>query len=652
LSNSLPESADLSLQNLGADEALDRFLSELQFLMSLQRIEAEEVPVTRSLRRITASPVLARMSSPHFYSAAVDGLAVRSASSFSATPEAPARLELGCDGIFVETGFALPAGMDSIIPVHELQWVNPEILQVAQPSNPWRNIRPTGDDVVQNEVILPRDHRIGPSEIGAMAAAGVETVGVYRRPRVAVIPLGNHLVAAGVRPEVGETVDTNSQALAGLLVESECAPVLYPITPERLETASPQLEKAVAECDLVLVVAGPSHGTPLIAQLLCDLGDKILHGVSLKPCQTLALGVVSSRPVLGFPFLPLGVFAAFEAFVRPLLAELLGPSVGPDRVPRVKANLAVKLRRPAGSPEELVRVKLARVDDRVVAVPESGGASTVMSLVRSSGLMRVPADIEEVPERTNVSVTLFDSHRPLDGNILLVGTHDICCELLRSHLLKAFPEQALHTAATGGMSGLKSVRSGLAHLAAIHLFDEQTGTYNIPFVEAHNCPEPMVLINLCSRDLGLIVAPGNPLKIEGLADLARPEVRFINRQVGSGTRVLLDFYLRKAGIDANAVKGFGRELKTHMAVAAAVSSQAVDCGPGISTAARSLHLDFIPCIPERLDLAIPRRLLNRDPVAGLIEVVRSRAFQDDARSQLADYDFSRTGQQIWECNPA
>jgi putative molybdopterin biosynthesis protein len=158
-----------------------------------------------------------------------------------------------------------------------------------------------------------------------------------------------------------------------------------------------------------------------------------------------------------------------------------------------------------------------------------------------------------------------------------------------------------------------------------------------------------VLVNLCSRDLGLVVAPGNPLKIAGLSDLARPDVRFINRQVGSGTRVLLDFQLRKVGVDPAAVNGFSREVRTHMAVAAAVSSQAVDCGPAIVTAARSLRLDFIPCIPERLDLAVPRRLLNRDPVAGLMQVVRSRAFQEDARAQLPDYDFTRTGQMIWEC---
>ncbi|MFN8607794.1 MAG: molybdopterin biosynthesis protein [Vulcanimicrobiota bacterium] len=640
------DSSELGLQEWPAEEALDRFLSELEFHKALRRPENETIPLAQALKRITSRSVSAAMDSPHYYSAAIDGLLVRSAETFTATREHPVELSITSGAAFVEMGAPVPEGFDAVVPLAELEATNRGTVCLTRPSNPWRNVRPAGEDVAQNEVVIVKDHKIQPVDMGALAAAGVESLDVYQQPTVAILSLGNHLVPAGSKPQVGQMIDSNSLTLSGLVQELGAISRVQTIAPERLEQAGLALKEAAQNADLVLVVAGPSHGTELVSRLVSDLGERILHGVALNPCQSLVLGVVGARPVIGLPFHPVGVFAGFESFARPVLEQMLGPSLSQDDLPRVQATLAVPFKRKYSGSEEFVRVKMGWVDERLVAVPEVGGASTLMSLVRASGLFRVNADVEELPARTNVSVRMLSPQRALHNNVLVLGTHDICFDLLRSLMRTTFPELTLHTAATGGMKGLQAIKSGLCHAAAIHLFDEETGDYNVPFLTS--LPEPMILMNLCSRDLGLIVAPGNPLQIQGLGDLARPDLRFINRQKGSGTRVLLDWHLRKLGLDPENIGGFPREVKTHMAVAAAVSSQAVDCGPGISTAARTLRLDFVPCVKERLDLLIPKRFFARYPVAGLVQVVRSSRFKSEAPQHLSDYDFSQTGQVLWE----
>lgn len=644
MAESVIDSSEVGVHEVPPEEALDRFLSELEFLHALKRPGSESVPLTAALRRITSQAVVAAMDSPHYPSAAVDGLVVRSGDTFAASADHP--LELAA--AFVETGSPLPEGFDAVVPLYELEAGSPGNVLIRRASNPWRNVRPVGEDVNQNEVIISKDHRIQPVDIGALAAAGVEALDVYQQPRVALLSLGNHLVAAGVKPAVGQMIDSNSATLEGLVAEAGALPLVRTIAPERLADAAEALRSAARESDMVIVVAGPSHGTALLARLISDLGERIVQGVALKPCQGLLLGAIEGKPVLGFPFHPVGVFTAFEAFARPLLEQFLGPSVGQEDLPRALASLAVPFRRHSSGSEELVRVRMGWVDDRLVAVPEVGGASTLMSLVRADGLFRVNADVEELPARTNVSVRLLGPQRSLHNNILVLGTHDICFDLLRSLLRANYPELVLHTSATGGMKGLGAIRAGLCHAASIHLFDEATGSYNVPFLESTPLPEPMLLLRLCSRDLGLIVAADNPLDLRGLADLARPDVRYINRQKGSGTRLLIDYHLRQLGVDPGCINDFPKEVKTHGAVAAAVASGAVDAGPGTSTAARSLRLGFIPCLQEPLDLLIPRRFAGRFPMAGLVNVIRSARFTREAAQFLPDYDLSQAGQVVWE----
>lgn len=631
------------LHEVPLEEALDRWMAELEFVGALERMEIESIPTVQAVGRVTAAPVVAQISSPHYYQAATDGLAVRSTTTFAATREKPARLKLGPEGAFVDTGSALPDGFDAVVPMHEISLVSTEEVQVDRPSAPWRNVRPTGEDLAAREVILPRDHRMGPLELGAMLAGGVSSVQVYRQPRVAILPVGTHVLEAGAKPGVGQMIDSNSPIVAALVEQLGAVPKRLPVVPERQEEVREALLVALVDHDLVVVVSGPSYGTALIAHLLAEVGECTLNGVAFKPGHTVAMGQVQGKPVLALPFYPVSAFLSYQIFGKPVLERKMGL---PSRLLNMEpAELAVSLRSPAGV-DEFIRVKLGIVGGRKVAVPISRGAALLMSLVRADGIVQVPAQTEEVPKGTEVQVKRLEPVRSIEGNIILLGTHDITYEVLNGQLMRAHPELTLFTAATGGKRGLEALTRGLCHIAAMHMFDEEEGEYNIP--QVRKAEIPIVLVNLFQRDLGLVVAQGNPKGIKGLEDLTRPEVNFINRQLGSGTRMLMEYHLRQSKIDTARIKGFNQEAYTHMSAAAAVSSGAADAGLGIPATAKASRLDFVPCFLERLDLAIPKKFFNLFAIQGLIQVIRSSAFKREATAHLAGYDFKQAGTVLWE----
>jgi len=632
-------------QEVPLDEARERWISELHFLRALRRTDSEEIPAGEAAGRVTSQAVTACISSPHYYAAAMDGLALRSRDTIGAAPGSPRRLRLGQDGVFVDTGSALPEDFDAVVPIHEIRLASTEAVEVDQPSSPWRNVRPAGEDMAAREVILPRDYRIGPLEVGAMLAGGALTVQVYKRPRVAILSVGSNLVPPGVPPGVGEMIDSNTPILTGLVQWAGGEPCPLGVVPERLETVERALREAALQHDMVLVVAGPSHRTPLVASLFEQMGELVLHGVAIKPGHSVALGAVERKPVLGLPYYPVSAFLTFELFARPVLEAMLGQRA---REPVVdEAWLADQLVSPHGV-EEFLRVKLGVVAGRRVAVPVSRGAALLMSLVRADGLVHVPAEMCGLEAGERVQVQRLQPLRRIDGNILMLGTHDLCYDLLRTHLLQASPDLSLFSANTGSEAGIDRLQRGLCHLAAAHILDSRTGEYNIPYLREKAADLPVVLVNLFQRSLGLLVAAGNPRNIRSLADLTRPDLRFVNRQAGSGTRRLLDYHLGRLGLDSASIRGYDQETHTHMSAAATVSSGAADVGLAIPAAAKALRLDFVPCLPERLDLAIPKKFFNSYSMQALLGVIRSRDFQECAGRLLEGYDFRQAGTVLWE----
>lgn len=634
------------LEDLPLEEARRRFWAAVEQGGAVAPLPGEDVPLAEALGRVTAAPVFARNSVPHYHAAAMDGIAVRAEDTLGASETAPVRLVLGAQAVWVDTGDPLPAEMNAVIMAEHVQELAADRLEILAAVAPWQHVRAMGEDVVATEMVLPENHALGAVDLGALAAAGHTTVPVRRRPRVAILPTGTELVEPGSPLVPGAIVDFNSVVLAAQVREWGGAATRLPITPDDRRLILDRVSAALATHDVVVVNAGSSAGSEdFTVSVVRELGDVLVHGVAIRPGHPVILGVArDGTPLIGIPGYPVSAILTSDLFLRPLVYRLLG-QVPPER-PILRATMTRKLLSPMGE-DEYVRVKLGQVGDRLMAAPLSRGAGVIMSMVRADGIARIPRFSEGVHAGADVEVALLRRPEEVRQTVVAIGSHDLALDLLSNELARRAPGASLASANVGSLGGLIALSRGEAHLAGSHLLDEATGEYNVAYVQKYLGDRRVVIVTLAGRVQGLIVAAGNPRRLAALADLARPDVRFVNRQRGAGTRVLLDYRLRQEAIAQAAITGYEREEYTHLAVAAAVASGVADVGLGILGAARALHLDFVPLFQERYDLVIPREHYESALLAPLRETLRGARYRGQVQA-LGGYDVSEMGRVAWE----
>ena len=348
--------------------------------------------------------------------------------------------------------------------------------------------------------------------------------------------------------------------------------------------------------------------------------------------------------MIGVPGYPVSAVLATELLVKPIIYQKLGIAVPPP--PKTTATLSRKLVTPIGV-EEFVRVKLGRVDDKIIATPISRGAGMIMSMVRADGILRVPRQSEGFQAGQQVEVELLRSTEEINETTVVIGSHDIALDVLANYLRKLYPEATLSSAHVGSLGGLNALKRHEAHCAGTHLLDEQTGEYNVSYIERLMPDRNVILVNLVYREQGLMVAKGNPLGITSLADLTKSGVSFVNRQRGAGTRVLLDYKLKEMNIQPEQIHGYQHEEYTHMAVASAVATGSADAGLGIRAAAKALDLEFIPVVEERYDLCIPAEYWDTPIIQRLLDVMALPEFQQQV-TDLGGYDLRDCGKIMWK----
>ncbi|MCX7822804.1 MAG: molybdopterin biosynthesis protein [Syntrophobacterales bacterium] len=609
------------------------------------RASSEEIKTTEALGRVTAEPVFARRSVPHYHGAAMDGIAVDASKTFGATETSPTRLRIGVDAFHVNTGDPLPEGTNAVIMIEHVFPLEDrdDVVEIRSAAYPWQHVRKVGEDIVSGELIIPVNHILRPADLGALLAAFVNSVRVYRRPRVWIQPTGDELVspdqAESIKP--GQIVEFNGTILASLVKTCQGEPILRNIVPDRADAIRESLLEACRlGVDLVLINAGSSAGSEdYTVHIINELGTVFVHGVTMMPGKPVILGEIMGKPVVGVPGYPVSAIIAFEQFVKPLLWQLQG--LHPPESPRVSAVLARKVVSKLGL-EEFLRVVLGKVGGQLVAVPIQRGAGLITSLTRADGIVRIPHDEEGIDAGKTISVELLKAEDAIEHNLIMIGSHDNTIDIIASELKARDSRLHLSSSNVGSLGGLIALRKGHAHIAGSHLLDVDDGSYNFSFVEKYLRGVSVRIVELTKRQQGLMLAPGNPKNIKSIADLVRPDIRFINRQAGAGTRILFDYELKKAGISPDQIAGYDQEEYTHMAVAVAILSGRVDVGMGIYAAAKALGLDFIPISDERYDLVIREDVFNERKVRLLVEVIGSDRFRKMVK-ELGGYDPSLSG---------
>jgi len=604
-------------------------------------IEGEKIRTEDSLGRITAEAVFAKMSVPPFHASAMDGVAVRAEDTYGAMDTNPKQLKFGEEGVFVDTGDPIPKPFNAVIMIEDMNQIDENIFEIMKAASPWQYVRPIGEDMVASELILPQGHRIRPEDVGAMLAGGAEDILVRRKPRVGLIPTGTELSETVAGLNYGQVIESNSRVLTGLIREWGAEPKRYTLIEDDYQLIKENILTALNENDIVVVNAGTSAGREdFTAPLIEELGELLVHGVALKPGRTCILGVVKGKPVLGLSGYPVANYRHASTFLEPLVLELLGTASLSKEI--VRAYLSRKVVSPLGL-EEFVQVGLAKVGDKLVATPLSRGSGVTMSMVRSDGIVQVPRLSEGFNRGSEVVVELKGNLSDVENTILAVGSHDITLDILADELRRRCPGLDLTSANVGSLAGIMAIKQEQAHIAGSHLLDEETGEYNTPYLERLMPEKKVKLVTLVHREQGFIVPEGNPKSIAAITDLTRDDIVFINRQRDSGTRVLLDFELKKAGIEPSAVKGYEREFFTHTAVAAEVQSGAADVALGVKAAAEALDLDFVPLAEERYDLIVAAEFFDTDKCRQLLEVISADEFKKRVEA-LGGYSTRETGQ--------
>ena len=629
---------NLYLKTIPVEEAREKYLGRVSDII---KPEHEMIPVIKSLGRITGKAVYAKYSSPLFNASAMDGIAVKAEDTSSATEVSPVILTED-QFIVVDTGDPIHAPFDAVIMAEDIVETDDGVRITASASS-WQHIRPVGEDIVAGEMILPGGHNIRAIDIGVLLSAGILEIEVVKQPHVAIFPTGTEIIEPDEKPEDGSIIESNSRMFENMVNVAGGIGHRFPTIKDDYDEILKQVSEAADKYDMVIINAGSSAGTEdYTVHVLRELGEVIVHGVAVKPGKPVILAIVKGKPVIGLPGYPVSAYIGFENFVLPVLqmmgnrAEKFNETIEAHISKRLVSSLKHK---------EYVRVKVGKVGDKFVASPLARGAGAAMSLVRADGFCVIEQNSEGVEAGEKVKIELYRTKSEVENTIVIIGSHDLILDVMADMITDKHNNMFISSTHVGSMGGLMALRRGEAHMAPVHLLDEETGRYNISYIRKM-FNEPMALIKGVHRIQGIMVKKGNPLSIKGVKDLAGGGVRYVNRQRGAGTRVLFDYRLGQEGVDPDTITGYDREMATHMAVAAAVASDSADAGMGILSAANAMGLDFIEVGPEEYDFAIPVKYLNLPHIKAFLEILRSDGFAERI-AELGGYDSSGAGEIVY-----
>ncbi|MHA1582946.1 MAG: molybdopterin biosynthesis protein [Candidatus Baldrarchaeia archaeon] len=610
----------------------------------------EEVPLFDAFGRVLAEDVYSEVDVPPFDRAAMDGYAVKAADTFGAREDKPVKLKIigkvkvgfkpeihvnKGEAAEIGTGAPMPSGANAVVMVEYTEEENGYV-KIFKPVVLGENVQSAGSDIMVGELVLREGQLLTSREIGVLAAIGKVSVKVYRKPKVAVISTGDEIVKAGEKLPYGKIYDINGPSIFSAVKECGGEPIFIGIAKDDVKEIIDMIREGFEKADIVITSGSTSAGVKdVLYQIVDQLGEPgvIVHGIKIKPGKPTVIAIVDNKPLFGLPGYPTSALTIFRLIVAPVIRKMAGlpPVVQEDTV---SAVLKTKIYAPLGR-KYLVSVSLAKdKNGNLVAVPTPGGSGTITNLANADGYFEIPEDIEFVDEGEGVRVKLFSKDIKLP-DLVFIGSHCLGVDLIYKLMRKHWPNINMRILNVGSTGGFMAIKRGEADIAGVHLLDEKTGTYNIPFIEKFGLKNKAVLVRGYIREQGFIVAKGNPKDFQGFPDLLREDIRFINRNKGSGTRTLVDIELKKLAKKLNLsfedltskIKGYDVEAKTHSAVASAVLHGKADVGLGIRTVAEMFNLEFIPIAEENYDFLISIDSVNKQSIKLFLEILKSEEFK-------------------------
>ncbi|MBR3003738.1 MAG: molybdopterin biosynthesis protein [Lachnospiraceae bacterium] len=600
---------------------------------------SETVPVQQANGRITKRPVYANICAPHYLASAMDGIALQAKVTFGAGETTPVVLTQDQFTV-VDTGDPIPAGCDAVVMVEDVIYQEDGTVKLFEAATPWQHVRQIGEDICAGEMILSTNMKITPASIGAMLAGGVMEVEVLKRPVVGIIPTGDEIVPPTADPKEGDIIEFNSSIFSAMLNEWGADAVTYDIVPDKYDLIKAAVLKALDECDMVVLNAGSSAGREdYSAEVIKDIGNVLYHGIAIKPGKPAILGYLGSKPILGVPGYPVSGILVLESFYKPLIDLWYNRQEKGNKVCKAVLTKTVvsglKYR-------EFIRVRLGMVGGRLMASPLNRGAGVVTSFMKADGILEVPQGVEGYDAGAEVDVKILKAEEELSNTLVAIGSHDPLLDEVMDMLHIRYPDMYMSSSHVGSMGGIMAVKRGETHIAGTHLLDEADGTYNYSYIRKYFPEGKVHLVECVYRTQGLMITPGNPKNIQKITDLTNEGVNYVNRQKGSGTRILIDYLCKQNNIDPRQISGYDREEFTHTSVAAQIAMGTADCGMGIFSAAKLYDLDFVPICLEQYDLLISDSAWETPMVKALLEILKSDEFRSRLEA-LGGYELKNPG---------
>jgi putative molybdopterin biosynthesis protein len=621
------------------DEAAERFQRHLR----LAPLGRETLPLSAALDRVLADDIRSAVDVPGFDRSNVDGFAVQSVDTFGAMEGRPRALALNDEVLAtgveprqavvrgrastIATGAVVPRGADAVVMVEHTEVLDDGALEITRAVAPGDNVSYAGTDIARGETVLRSGQVLTSREIGVLAAIGLASVEVYRRPRVAILSTGDEIVAPGEPLRPGAVYDSNAAIVGAAVEELGGEAIQLGIVRDDDRALAAALDGAL-QYDAVILSGGTSKGAgDLSYRVVSQLRDPgvVAHGVALKPGKPICLAVTSGKPVVILPGFPTSAVFTFHEFVAPVIRAYAG--LPAEKTQSVAATVPMRVHSERGRTEYLL-VGLVRTEAGFAAYPMGKGSGSVTAFSNADGFVTIDQHTEIVDAGSTVSVQLL-GQKVEPADLVIIGSHCMGLDYLIGELRKrGVSAKAMHV---GSMGGLAAARRGECDIAGIHLMDPETGTYN-----EHLLNESLMLVRGYGRMQGLVFRSrdarfsGKSVEPAVAAALQDPDCVMVNRNAGSGTRALVDALLGESR-----PQGYGVQVKSHNAVAAAVQQRRADWGIAIDTIARQYGLDFIPLQQERYDFVIPRARLERPEVRLFCELLAEPA----VRQGLADMGF-------------